>query len=104
MFLIHPRIFATLFKDGWVLNLSWHRNDKRDKPGGVWQVNRTKSIDSDGGSSGYSTDKGSKKGLVSPDNQPPSHRDKIGAMSKQAFKTTDFRNIAGQPKVSNNSN
>ena len=53
-------------------------------------------MDSDGGSSGYN----SGRGLVSPDGKHPSHRDKIGAMSKKAFDTTDFRNIAGkQPKV-----
>ena len=55
-------------------------------------------MDSDGGSSGYN----SGKGLISPDEQPRSHRDKIAAMSKQAFQTTDFRTIAGQsPKVWN---
>ena len=52
--------------------------------------------ESDGGSSGYN----SGRGLASPDNQPKSHKDKIAAMSKEAFQTTDFRTIAGQsPKV-----
>ena len=62
-------------------------------------MNRSKSIESDGESSGYISERGSKNALVSPDNHQPTHKDKIGAMSKLAFKTTDFRNIAGQPKV-----
>ena len=72
-----------------------HR-EKEQRNGGDWQVNQTKRVDSDGGSSGYN----SGKGLISPDEQPRSHKDKIAAMSKQAFQTTDFRTIAGQsPKV-----
>ena len=64
--------------------------------GGEWEVNRTKSFDSDRRSSGYD----SGRELVSPDDQPKNHRDKIGKMSQQAFQTTDFRAIAGQqPKV-----
>ena len=66
------------------------------RKGEDWQVNQSKRGDSDGGSSGYN----SGKGLISPDEQPRSHRDKIAAMSKHAFQTTDFRTIAGQsPKV-----
>ena len=62
-------------------------------------MNRSKSIESDEGSSGYISERGSKGALMSPDNHPTTHKDKIGAMSKLAFKTTDFRNIAGQQKV-----
>ena len=67
------------------------RNKKASK-GGDWQVKRSKSIDSDRKSSGYDSGRD--------DDDPPSHRDKIAKMSKEAFHTTDFRAIAGQqPKV-----
>ena len=61
-------------------------------------MNRTKSFDSDRRSSGYD----SGRDLISPDDVPQNHKDKIGKMSQQAFQTTDFRTIAGQEsKVKN---
>ena len=61
-------------------------------------MNRTKSFESDGRSSGYD----SGRDLISPDEEPQNHKDKIGKMSQQAFQTTDFRAIAGQEsKVKN---
>ena len=62
-------------------------------------MNGARSHVSDGGSSGYSTDPGSQKGLVSSESGEASHRDKIGAMSKQYFQTTDFKTIANGNKV-----
>ena len=79
----------------WNTYYIFNRNKKTTK-GGDWQVNRSKSIDSDRRSSGYD----SGRELVSPDDEPSSHRDKIAKMSIEAFHTTDIRAIAGQqPKV-----